>query len=224
MKLRPPWKKSYGKPRQHIKKQRHYFAKKGLSSQTYGFSGSYVWMWKLDHKESWGPKNLCFWIAVLQKILESPLACKEIKPVNPKGNQPWIFIRTDAEAETPVLWPPDAKSQLIGKDPDTGKGWEQEEKGMTEDERWLDGITDSTDMSLRKLQEMVKDREAWNAAVHGVAKSWTQLSDWTAASGSRRPGGLPACSFWLRTDAYFSGSWSLMRSVLSICIPEVSSP
>ena len=129
------WKKSSDhQPRQHIKKQRHYFANKRPSSQSYGFSSSYVWMWELDHKESWALKNRCFWSVVLEKILESPLDWKEIKPVNPKGNQPWIFIgRTNAEAEAPIFWPPDAKSQCIRKDPDAGKDWKQEEKGTTED-------------------------------------------------------------------------------------------
>ena len=119
----------------HIKKQRHYFANKGPSSQGYGFSSGHVWMWELDCKESWAPKNWCFWTVVLTKTLESPLESKEIKPVNPKGNQPWIFIkRIDAEAEAPILWLPDAKSPLIGKDLDTGKDWRQKEKGMAEDE------------------------------------------------------------------------------------------
>ena len=118
------WKKSYEKPRQHIKKQEHYIAHKGLCSQSYGFSSSHVWMWELDHKEGWALKNWCFWIVVLEKTLENPLDCKEIQPVNPKGNQSWIFIgRTDAEAETLVLWSPDAKSWLIWKDPDAGKDW-----------------------------------------------------------------------------------------------------
>ena len=104
-------------------------------SQSYGFSSSHVWMWELDHKESWAPKNWCFWTVVLETTLESPLDWKEIKPINPKGNQSWIFIgRTDAEAETPILWPPDAKNWLTGKDSDAGKDWGQEEKGMTEDE------------------------------------------------------------------------------------------
>ena len=146
LKMLAPWKKSYDQPRQHIKKQRHYFANKGPSSQGYGFSSSHVWMWRLDHKESWVPKNWCFWTVVLEKILESPLDCKEIQPVHPKGNQSWIFFgRTDAEAETPILWPPDVKNWLIRKDPDAGKDWRQEEEGTTEDEmvgwhHWLDGL------------------------------------------------------------------------------------
>ena len=140
-----PWKKSYDQLRQHIKKQRHYFANKGPSSQSYGFSSSHVWMWELECKESWALKDLCFWTVVLTKTLESSLDCKEIKPVNPKGKQCWIFIgRTDAEAETPMLWPRDAKNWLIGKDPDAGKDGRWEEKGTTEDEmvgwhHWLDG-------------------------------------------------------------------------------------
>ena len=118
-----------------IKKQRHYFANKGPYSQSYGFSSSHVWIWELDHKEGWAPKYWCFWTVVLEKTLESPLDCKVIEPVNPKRNQSWIFIgKTDAEAETPILWPPDVKSHLIKKDPDTGKDWGQEERRMTENE------------------------------------------------------------------------------------------
>ena len=128
-----PWKKNYDQPRQHIKKQRHYFANKDPSSLRYGFSSSHVWMWELDYKESWALNNSCFWTVVLENTLESPLDCMEIKLVNPKRNQSWIFIgRTDAEAETPILWPPDVKNRLIGKDPDAGKDWRQEEKGVTE--------------------------------------------------------------------------------------------
>ena len=122
-------------PRQHIKKQRHYFANKGQSIQAYGFSSGHVWVWELDCKENLAPKNWCFWTVVLEKTLESPLDCKEIQPVHPKGSQSWIFTgRIDAEAETLILWPPDAKSWLIWKDPDAGKDWSWEEKGTTEDE------------------------------------------------------------------------------------------
>ena len=132
IKMIAPWKKSYDQPRQHIKKQIHYFTNKGLPSQSYDFSSSHVWMWELDCEESWVPKNWCFWTVVLEKTLESPLDCKEIKPVHSKGNQSWIFVgRTDAEAETAILWPPHAKNWLIGKDPHAGKDWRQEEKGTT---------------------------------------------------------------------------------------------
>ena len=126
-----PWKKSYDQPRQHIKMQRHYFVNKGLSSQSSDFSSSHVWMWELEYKESRAPKNWCFWTVVLEKTLESPLDCKEIQPVTPKGNQSWMFIRS---TNVLILWPPDVKSWLIWKDPDAGKDWRQEEKGMTEDE------------------------------------------------------------------------------------------
>ena len=150
--LYAPWKKSYDQPRQHIKKQRDYVAHKYLSSQSYGFSSSHVWMWELDYKERWPPRNWCFWTVVLEKTLESPLDCKEIQPVYPKGNQSWIIIgRTDTEAETPILWPPDAKNWLIGKDPDAGKDWRWEEMGRQKI-RWLDGIPDSMDMSLSNFQ------------------------------------------------------------------------
>ena len=126
---------SYDQPRQRIKKQRHCFVNKGPSSQGYGSSSGHVWMRELDYKENWAPKNWCFWTVVLEKTLESPLDCKEIQPVHSKGNKSWIFIgRTDVEAETPILWPPDVKSWLIWKDPDAGKDWRQEEKGTTEDE------------------------------------------------------------------------------------------
>ena len=130
-----PWKKNHEKHRQHIRKQRYYSANKGPSSQSYGFSSSHVWMWELDYKESWVPKNWCFWTVVLEETLESPLDCKEIQPVHLKGNQSWILIgRTDAEAETPILRPRNIKNWIIGKDPDAGKDWKWEEKGTTEDE------------------------------------------------------------------------------------------
>ena len=162
-----PWKESYDQARQHIKKQRHYFANKGPSSQGYGFSSGHVWMSELDYIESWVLNNWCFWTVELEKTLESPLDCKEIQPVHPKGDESWVFIgRTDFEAETPILWPPDAKSWLIWKDPDAGKDWGQEEKEMTEDEmvgwcHWLNG--------------------------HGFG--------WTPGDGDGQ-GGLPWCGSW----------------------------
>ena len=136
-------------------------------------------MWNLDHKETWTPKDWCFWTVVLEKTCESPLDCKEIQAVHPKGNQSWTFIaRTDAEAEIPILWPPDAKSWLIGKDPDSGQDWRQEEKGMAEDERvgWHHQLCRH---EFEQTQELVIDGEAWRAAVHGVTKSRAQQSNWT---------------------------------------------
>ena len=130
-----PWKESYDQPRMHIQKQRHYFANYGLSSQGYGFSSGCVWVWELDCEESWVPKNWWFWTVVLEKTLESTLDCKDIQLVHSKGDQSWVFFgKNDAKAEIPILWPPQVKSWLIGKDSDAGRDWGQEEKGITEDE------------------------------------------------------------------------------------------
>ena len=162
----------HDQPRQHTKKQRHYFVHKDPSIQGCGFSSGHVGMWELDYKESWAPKNWCFWTAVLEKTLESPLDCKEIQPVHPKGDQSWVFIgRTDVEAETPILCPPDAKSWLIWKDPDAGKDWGQEEKGTTED-------------------EMV----GWHHQLDGHGFGWTLGVD----DGQ---GGLACCDSWGREES-----------------------
>ena len=172
-----------------ILKSRHYFANKGLSSQGCGFSSGHVWMWELDYKESWA-QNWCFWTVVVEKTLDHPLDCKEIQPVHPKGDQTWVFIgRTDAEAETPVLWLPHAKSWLIGKDPDAGKDWGQEEKGMTED-------------------KMV----GWHHWVNGHEFGWTP-------GGGDGQGGLACCSSWCRkaSDTTEQLNWT-ERTLISLGI------
>ena len=144
-----------------------------------------VQIWESDRKEGWAPNNWCVQTVVVEKTLESLLDSKEIKPVNPNGNQPWIFIgRIDTKAEAPIVWPPDAKSWLTGKDSDAGKEWGKEEKGQ-QGMKWLEGITDSADMSLSEFQEIVIEREAWHAALHGVAKSWTQLSSRATVTTTR---------------------------------------
>ena len=162
------------------KKQRHYIADKGPSSQSYVFSSGHVWMWELDYKESWALKNGCFWTVVFEKTLESPLDCKEIQPVNLKGNQSWIFIGSP-DAETSLLWPPDVKNWLIGKDPDAGKDWRWEEKGTTEDE--MVGWHHQLDGHKFEQASGVSDGQG----SHGVAKSQTQLSNWTELNWRQNP-------------------------------------
>ena len=171
--------KSYDKPRQHIKNQRHYFANRGLSSQSCGLSSSHIWIWEMDYKEGWVLKNWCFWTMVLKKTFESPLDSKEIKSVHPKGNHSWLFIgRTDPEAEAPILGHLMWRAKSLEKTLMLGKIEGRRRKGQQR-VRWLDGITDSMGMSSSKLPEVVNDRECWCAAVHGVVKFWTQLSNWT---------------------------------------------
>ena len=177
-------------------------------SQSYGFSSSHVWMWELDYKESWVLKNWCFWTVVLEKGLENPFGCKEMKLVNLKGSQYWTFLRrTDAEVEAPILWPPYVKNRLIGKDPDAGKDWWQEEKGMPEDEmvgwhHWLNGHEFEQTLGVG---EGLGSWEAWHAAVHGVKKSWTRLSDWTITKpGSVNIRGCRFYSLFVRQSQVFS--------------------
>ena len=183
------WKKSYAKPRQHIKKQRYYFANKGLYAQSYGFYSSHVWMWELSHKEGWVPKNWCFWTVVWEKTLESPLDCKEIQPVHPRGNQPWVFIgRTDAD---PILWPPDAKNWLIGKDPDAEKDWRQEEQGDHRGwDSWMASPTQWTWVWVSSGSWLWT--EAWHAAFHGSQRVGHDL-----ATELQSPGPKSIKSTWV---------------------------
>ena len=202
------------------------FANKGPSSQSYGFSSSHVWMWELDSKESWVPKNWCFWTVVLEKALESPLDCKEIQPVHPKGNQSWIFIgrlmlKLKLQYFGHLMRRTDSleKTLMLGKiEGGRRRGWQRM--------RWLDGITVSMDMSLSKLRKLVMDREAWRAAVHGITKNWTQLSDWTDIDNEAVP-----CSRWdlsppsrVQTQAPAQGALSLNHVTLREVLDAISFP
>ena len=181
-----PWKESYDQPKQHIQKQRYYSADKGPSSQGYGFSSSHVWMWEkaVDCEESWMPKSWCFWTVVLEKTHESPLDCKKVQPVHSKGDQSSMFFgRNNAKAETPVLWPPYAKSWLIGKDSDVGRDWGQEEKGTTEDEmagwhHWLNGHEFEWTPGVGDGQGGVVCCNSWGCKESDTTERLNWLTDW----------------------------------------------
>ena len=223
-----PWKKSYDQPRQHIKKQRHHFVNKGPSSQGYGFSSGHVWMWDLDYKVSWALKNWCFWTVVLEKTLESPSDCKEIQLVHPKGDQSWVFIgRTDAEAETPILWPPDAKSWLIWKDPNAGKDWGRRRRGLQRMRWWMASPTWWTWVWV-KLRELEIGRPGvlWSMEQQRVGHDWaTELnwtdhmipSMWNVKSKSVDKGSRLVVDYsWLRVGSDRQGVWVSFRSNKSI--------
>ena len=216
------WKKSYDQPRQHVKKQRHYFANKGPSSQGYGFSSGHVWIWELDCEESWAQKNWCFWTVVLEKTLESPSDCKEIQPVHSKENQSWIFIgRTDVEAETLILWPPHVKNCLTGKDPVAGKDWRLEEKGTTEDEmagwhHWLYGHEFEQTLGVGDGQGGLACCSPWGREESDTTERliWTELM---GRGGGRVFSHTTSLHRVLSADPQ-EGGWACTLSYLYLCI------
>ena len=220
-----PWKKSYDQPRQHIQKQRHYFANKGPSSQGYGFSSSHVWMWELDYKESWVLKNSCFWTLVLEKTLESPLDCKEIQPVHPKGNQSRTFIgRINVETETPILWPPNAKNWLIWKDPDTGKDWRSHVPQI----RPISSVQFSCSVMSESLQphEPQHARPPCPSPIPGVYSNPCPLSWWchpaissSVVPFSSCPQSFPASGSFPMSQLFMSGGQSIGVSASTSVLP-----
>ena len=204
-----PWKKSYDQPRQHIKKRRHYFANKGPSSQSYGFSSGHVWMWELDYKENWAPKKWCFWTIVLEKTLESPLDCKEIQPVHPKGSQSWTFIRrTDAEAETPILWPSDAKNWK------RRWCWERLKAGGEGDDREWDGWMASP---MRYTWVWASSGSWWRTGKPGMLQSMGSQEvghDWVT--------GLNWTEVWKHINTVYFASWSAGDGHLSASNPSTT--
>ena len=185
------YRKPTTKPTAYWKAETSLCWQRSIWPKTYDFSSSHIWMWELDHKEDWAPKNCCFWTVVLEKTLESPLDCTEIPPVHPEGNQPWVFTgRTGAESEVPILWPPDAKNWLTGKDPDAGKDWRREEKGMTEDEmagwhHWLDGHEFEWTLGVGDGQGGLACCDSWGCKESDTTErlNWTELA-WINSIGN----------------------------------------